>query len=194
MRSRAKRTRCPRRRRRSSIPRSDRASAATRRREHAGAAVDRRVEDDGGDDVGDREGQQREQLAAQTAHAEHHGADDDPEERGHEPRGKQRPHKRHFVARGEHRGRVGARAVKRAVPEGEISRVAAEHVPRGGERDPEEHEIQERLDVRRRPERGQRGEGRRDADEGRNPVLPAHVECADVRCGPAAAPAPGSAR
>src|SRR5439155_7371914 len=68
----------------------------------------------------------------------------------------------------EHRGRVDPGAEKRRVAEGEITRVAAQDVPRGGEYHPVEDEVEEGFVKRRQPEEwhyGQENAGGENADQ-----------------------------
>ena len=94
----------------------------------AGPAVDL-VEHDGGEDEGDRQREQREQLAAQRAHAEHDRSQDQSQKGGAARRERQRGEERPVVLGDERRGGVDAGAKEGAVAEGEIAGIAAEDVP-----------------------------------------------------------------
>ena len=74
----------------------------------------------------------------------------------HDRRRRQRPQERHVEARRERGRRVHPGAEERAVPEGKVARVSGEDVPGGGEHDPVENEVQERLVEERQPEQGER--------------------------------------
>ncbi len=128
---------------------------------HARAAVDRRVEHDGGEHEGHREREQREHLAAHAPQAKHHRAQRHADQRGEQRRRRQRPQERHVELAGEHRGRVHADAEERAVAEREIAAVARQDVPRRRQHDPVQHDVEERLVERRQAQ--ERNGGERDA-------------------------------
>ena len=128
-------------------------------------AVDRRVEHDRRDDEGHREREQREQLAPQRAHPEDDGAERDRQSCRHGRREGQRPQERPVELAGEHRGRVDAGAEEPGVAEGEIARVPAQDVPRGGEDHPVEDEVEERFVERRQAEKRHCAEGDAGGDE-----------------------------
>ena len=94
-----------------------------------GAAVDRRVEDDGRQHECHGEREEREHLAAHAADAEHDEAHGKRERRGDRGGGRQRPQERHVVARRERGRGVDARAEERAVPERDVTRVTGQDVP-----------------------------------------------------------------
>lgn len=142
-----------------------------RRQEHAGAAVDLRVERDRRQHERDGERQETEELAPHTAHAKHHRGDAGAQQRGDEPGRRQSPQEGDAECGREGGRRVDARAEERGVAEAEVAGVPAEDVPARGQRYPEADQVQERLvegrELQRRHQ-GQRGRGRQDeAERGR---------------------------
>ncbi len=134
-------------------------------------AVERRVDDDGADHEGDGEREQREQLAAHAPDPEDDRAERHPQQRGGERGGGECPQERHVVAAGEQGGRVDPGAVECAVAEREVTGIPRKDVPRRGEHDPVEDEVEERLVERRRMEEGHRRERESGADDrGESPV------------------------
>ena len=116
-----------------------------RRQHHAGSAVDRRIEDDGGEDERQCQGEHGEELTAQRAHAEDDRAERRTEQHR-QRRGKgQRPHQRPAELAAEHRRRVDPGAEERGVAEGEVAGVAAEDVPRRGKDDRVQQQVEERF-------------------------------------------------
>jgi len=112
-------------------------------------------------------------AAPDTAHAEHDEPDDE-RQHGSNGRGdRQRPQERHLVVRRERGRRIDARAEERAVSEREVARVAGQDVPRRGEHDPVEDEIEEGLVERRQA--GERHHGQRRRDDHERDDCPDHV-------------------
>ena len=102
-----------------------------RREEHAGAAVESRVEGDRREHEGDREREEPEQLAAHHADAEDDRGDDAPEERRDQPGRGQAQQERGIERSREGRRGIDPRAEERGVTEAEVPRVSAQDVPAG---------------------------------------------------------------
>ncbi len=118
----------------------------------ARAAVDRRVEDERRDHEGGGQGQQREQLGPHRLDPEGHRAQQGAEQRGHQAGGRQGPQERDVEAGRQVAVVYDADAEEGAVAEREIAGVARQQVPRGGERDPVQHQVEDRLVEGRQPE------------------------------------------
>ena len=130
-----------------------------------------RIEHDRRDNERHRQCQEGEQLPPQAPHAEYHRANCQREQGRQESGDRQRPKERHLMPRHQHGRRVHADAEKSAVAERQVTGKAAEDRPRGRERDPEEHQVEERLDECRRIEQRHCGERRRGRKESRDRAL-----------------------
>jgi hypothetical protein len=110
--------------------------AGRRRRElrHVGHHLDARaavdlVEHDGGEHEGDGEREEREQLAAQRAHAEHDRSQQQAEQRRAAGRQRQGGEEIPVMLPDQRRGDVYAGAEERAMAEREVARIAAQQIP-----------------------------------------------------------------
>ena len=141
------------------------------RQRDAVATVDGRVADDGADDEGDRQRQQREHLAADALDAEDHRAQRQAQQAGHARGHRQRPQKRPLVFGQQRAGGVDAGAEEGAVAEGKVAGVARQDVPRRGQHDPQEDQVQQRVVEGRQAERGHEGQRHACAQDGQRCAL-----------------------
>ena len=111
---------------------------------HTATPVERRVGDDGRQHIGHRERQQREELGPQALDAEHDEADAE-RQRGRDRRrrgnGQQ---KGHAPLAGQRGRRIDPGTEECRVAEAPVARIAAQDAPAGGQRDPEEDDIEVR--------------------------------------------------